>query len=50
MEFVAIGDGTNVVLEHSELASEESGARHAEGWRGTLDNLGRRIFGEGNES
>jgi uncharacterized protein YndB with AHSA1/START domain len=36
--------GTTVVLEHSELASEESRAGHESGWIGALDNLARRIF------
>lgn len=45
VEFVATGAGTNVVVEHSRLASEESRERHTAGWTGTLDNLGRRLFG-----
>lgn len=44
VEFRADGAGTTVVLEHSELASEESRARHAAGWEGSLENLARRVF------
>lgn len=47
VEFVPSGGGTTVVLEHAGLASEESRVRHRTGWSGTFDNLGRRIFGEG---
>jgi uncharacterized protein YndB with AHSA1/START domain len=50
VEFRAEGAGTTVVLEHSELASEESGARHAVGWKGAFDNLARRIFAEGDHN
>jgi len=46
VEFAAVGAQTTVMLEHSGLASEESLARHAEGWSGTLRNLARRIFDE----
>jgi uncharacterized protein YndB with AHSA1/START domain len=44
VEFRAEGEGTTVVLEHSELGSEESRVRHGRGWEGSLDNLARRIF------
>lgn len=36
--------GTRVVLEHSDLASEESRVRHSAGWSGTLRSLARRVF------
>ncbi len=35
---------TTVVLEHAELASEESRAGHESGWIGAFENLARRIF------
>lgn len=44
VEFVADGDRTIVVLEHSKLASEESRTGHEMGWRGVLDSLRTRIF------
>lgn len=47
VEFVAAGERTNVLLEHSGLASDESRTRHTAGWTGALDNLARRIFGDG---
>ncbi len=45
VEFRAEGDGTVVVLEHTELASAESVARHRFGWAGAFENLSRRVFG-----
>jgi uncharacterized protein YndB with AHSA1/START domain len=48
VEFRAQGAGTTVVLEHAELASQESRVRHAAGWEGSLDNLARRIFDNDN--
>jgi uncharacterized protein YndB with AHSA1/START domain len=44
VEFHPEGDGTAVVLEHSGLPSLESSERHAVGWAGIFDNLGRRVF------
>jgi len=44
VEFRAGAAGTTVVLEHDELASEESRAGHESGWTGALENLARRIF------
>ena len=46
VEFRPDGDRTTVLLEHSDLPSEESRDRHSAGWRGTFDNLERRVFGE----
>ena len=46
VEFRAADDGTSVVLEHSDLPSEESRERHAVGWRGVFDNLAGRVFGD----
>ncbi|HEY2636779.1 MAG TPA: SRPBCC domain-containing protein [Solirubrobacteraceae bacterium] len=45
VEFVATGEATTVRLEHTGLPSAESATRHTAGWTGTLDNLGRRVFG-----
>jgi uncharacterized protein YndB with AHSA1/START domain len=44
VEFRAEGDGTNVVLTHTGLASEESKEQHAHGWNACLDNLAGRVF------
>lgn len=44
IEFVARGDRTTVVLEHGELASEQSRNGHGAGWRGVLESLETRIF------
>jgi uncharacterized protein YndB with AHSA1/START domain len=44
VEFHADGDGTTVVLEHGGLATQQERERHAAGWRGTFDNLDRRVF------
>jgi uncharacterized protein YndB with AHSA1/START domain len=46
VEFLAEGDATTVVLEHSGLASEESRRNHGVGWQATFANLARRVFGE----
>jgi uncharacterized protein YndB with AHSA1/START domain len=46
IEFVARGDRTTVVLEHGELASEDSRNGHAAGWRGVLESLETRIFND----
>ncbi len=50
VEFRAAGGGTLVALEHSGLPSEESRAGHGAGWRGTFENLARRVFGEDEQS
>ncbi len=50
VEFRAEGAQTTVVLEHSGLASEESRTGHGAGWRGSLENLERRIFNGGGAS
>jgi uncharacterized protein YndB with AHSA1/START domain len=50
VEFRAEGGGTTVVLDHSELASEESRVGHGAGWAGAFDNLARRIFNRGEDS
>lgn len=47
VEFRGDGDETLVVLEHAQLASEESRVRHGAGWRGVMENLERRVFGGG---
>jgi uncharacterized protein YndB with AHSA1/START domain len=39
VEFRADGEQTNVVLEHSGLASEESRTRHGAGWQAVLARL-----------
>jgi uncharacterized protein YndB with AHSA1/START domain len=46
VEFIADGERTTVVLEHTELASEESRVGHGAGWRGALDSLQTRIFSQ----
>jgi glutathione S-transferase len=50
VEFRADGEGTTVVLEHSGLPSAQSRIGHGEGWKGTFDNLARRIFNAGERS
>jgi uncharacterized protein YndB with AHSA1/START domain len=45
VEFRADGDVTNVVLEHSGLASEESRTRHGAGWQAVLERLAQVDFG-----
>ncbi len=44
VEFLGDPDGTTVVLEHRQLASEDSRSAHAAGWIGALDNLAKKIF------
>ena len=44
VEFRADGERTNLVLEHTGLASAESRDQHAHGWNACLDILGRRVF------
>ena len=39
VDFLDLGDATEVVLHHSGLPSEEQCARHTEGWSGILDKL-----------
>jgi uncharacterized protein YndB with AHSA1/START domain len=46
VEFVARGGRTTVLLEHGELASEDSREGHGAGWRGVLQCLEDRIFTE----
>jgi uncharacterized protein YndB with AHSA1/START domain len=46
IDFVARGDRTTVVLEHAELASEQSRTGHGAGWRGVLESLETRIFND----
>lgn len=36
---------TTVTLVHTGITSQESRDKHAHGWGGCYDNLGRRIFG-----
>ena len=43
--FTQHGERTTVVLVHAGLPSDESRRRHDEGWRGTFDNLERRVLG-----
>lgn len=45
VEFQADGEGTNLVLEHTGLASVESRDQHAHGWNACLDILQSRVFG-----
>jgi uncharacterized protein YndB with AHSA1/START domain len=44
VEFRADGEQTNVVLEHSGLASEESRTRHGAGWQAVLARLAQLTF------
>jgi uncharacterized protein YndB with AHSA1/START domain len=45
VEFQANGERTNLILEHTGLASAESRDQHAHGWNACLDILGSRVFG-----
>jgi uncharacterized protein YndB with AHSA1/START domain len=45
VEFHADGEHTNLVLEHTGLASSESRDQHAHGWNACLDILQSRVFG-----
>lgn len=45
VEFHADGERTNLVLEHTDLASAESRDQHAHGWNACLDILESRVFG-----
>ena len=40
IEFREDGDGTEVVLTHTGLPTEESRGQHAHGWNGCFDSLG----------
>ncbi len=44
VRFLAQGEQTRVVLEHSGFASQESAVQHEAGWIGCLENLDGRIF------
>jgi uncharacterized protein YndB with AHSA1/START domain len=46
VEFIARGEHTTVVLEHTRLASVESREGHREGWLGCLENLETRVFAD----
>jgi uncharacterized protein YndB with AHSA1/START domain len=43
IDFRAQGDSTEVTLTHELLPSEESRAKHTEGWNGCFDRLARFI-------
>ncbi len=43
VRFTARGEGTEVVVVHERLLTEASRERHARGWAGCLDGLGRSI-------
>jgi uncharacterized protein YndB with AHSA1/START domain len=45
VEFHANGEQTNLVLEHTGLASSESRDQHAHGWNACLETLQSRVFG-----
>jgi uncharacterized protein YndB with AHSA1/START domain len=45
VDFVPDGGGTRVAITHSELASDESRARHEHGWNAVLDNLAKVALG-----
>jgi uncharacterized protein YndB with AHSA1/START domain len=44
VDFIEQGQSTTVVLEHTGLASLESGNSHRSGWEGCLSNLAARVF------
>jgi uncharacterized protein YndB with AHSA1/START domain len=44
VDFLAEGERTMVVLEHSGLESPESRERHGHGWQGCLEVLATRVF------
>ena len=44
VRFLGEDDRTTVVLEHADLASEESRDRHGVGWSGCLENLQLRVL------
>jgi uncharacterized protein YndB with AHSA1/START domain len=43
IEFNEDGDGTEVVLTHTGLPTEDSRGRHAHGWNGCFDSLARYL-------
>ena len=45
VEFRPGGGGTDLVLTHERFRDEADKDRHAEGWRGCLDRLGRKFGG-----
>lgn len=44
VDFVADGERTTVMIEHSGLESPDSRDRHGHGWRGCLEMLASQIF------
>jgi uncharacterized protein YndB with AHSA1/START domain len=44
VDFVAEGERTTVVLEHSDLESRESRDRHRQGWEACLEMFATRAF------
>jgi uncharacterized protein YndB with AHSA1/START domain len=44
VDFVEDGERTKVVLEHSELATQESRDGHRKGWEACMEMLATRIF------
>ncbi len=46
VDFVDAGGATEVVLRHSGFAGGHIRDLHADGWKGCLDNLARRVFDE----
>jgi uncharacterized protein YndB with AHSA1/START domain len=47
VEFAAEGEGTRVDLVQTGFPDEDDRDMHADGWRGCLDNLQRRVFRDG---
>jgi uncharacterized protein YndB with AHSA1/START domain len=45
LEFQPMGDGTKLVLTHERFRSEPDKNAHAEGWRGCLERLSRKLGG-----
>lgn len=43
IDFRELGDGTEVVLTHTGLPTDESRGQHTHGWNGCLDSLGRYL-------
>ena len=41
------GGGTELVIRHEKLLRVDAAARHAEGWRGALDQLAVLLEGQG---
>jgi hypothetical protein len=44
VDFLADGDGTEVVLTHRGFADERIRDLHAGGWGACLDSLARKVF------